>query len=105
MWSLIISTVVYCVADWGAARFLTQRYGLEKGFPRRVLAFMFACVVSWMASSVIDWIWPSPSILDAALGMAIPGAPGLGGAPGGMSTQSQDAQATLNAMAKALAQP
>ena len=98
MWSLVISIIVYGVAKWWMSTYLTNTHGVEKGFSRSVLAFLFAFSVSWGSGWVIDWVFPSQAL-------NLGGLMGLSSVKPSVSPEYQGAQDALKAISKELKTP
>ena len=54
LWNLIISTLVFIIADKYSRIYLESR-GLSKGVLRGTLVFAVAYLLSWGSEEMIDW--------------------------------------------------
>lgn len=55
MWNLIISTIAFFIAAWYIRRYLDEN-GIPNGLTRGILVFVLACLVSWGAGTLVDWV-------------------------------------------------
>ncbi|NOU01381.1 MAG: hypothetical protein HOO95_07400 [Gallionella sp.] len=63
-WNIVLSTIVFFISAWYFNRLLNDQ-DIPKGMTRSLLVFVLACMLSWGAGELIDWMQGSQSKADA----------------------------------------